>query len=98
MMPPHGPHEGGPPWMRHGGPPPFPPFPPILRLSSLSSASACWRSAARSGRRPSRTDAALGLLRERFARGEIDREEFEARDTVLTQSAPAPNFGPPWAR
>jgi len=29
--------------------------------------------------RPTRRDQALQLLRERYARGEIDREEFEAR-------------------
>jgi putative membrane protein len=29
--------------------------------------------------RPTRHDQALQLLRERYARGEIDREEFEAR-------------------
>jgi putative membrane protein len=33
--------------------------------------------------RPGRTDAALDVLRERFARGEVDREEFERRRQVL---------------
>jgi putative membrane protein len=28
---------------------------------------------------PGRTDAALDVVRERFARGEMDREEFESR-------------------
>ncbi len=33
--------------------------------------------------RDSRPDAALGVLRERYARGEIDREEFLARKRDL---------------
>jgi putative membrane protein len=34
--------------------------------------------------RPTRRDQALELLRERYARGEIDREEFESRRRDLT--------------
>jgi putative membrane protein len=34
----------------------------------------------------SRSDAALAILRERYARGEIDREEFEAKRRDLTES------------
>ena len=33
--------------------------------------------------RPGATDAALDVLRERYARGEISREEFEERKRVL---------------
>jgi putative membrane protein len=36
------------------------------------------------GRGQPRTDRALEILRERFARGEIDREEFEAKKRDLT--------------
>jgi len=32
-------------------------------------------------------DAALRTLRERYARGEIDREEYEERRRVLTEDA-----------
>jgi len=33
--------------------------------------------------RPAREDAALEILRQRYARGEIDREEFEAKKRDL---------------
>ncbi len=35
------------------------------------------------GRRPTREDTALEILRQRYARGEIDREEFEAKKRDL---------------
>src|SRR5215208_3065287 len=35
-----------------------------------------------------RQDAALTILRERFARGEIDRAEYETRRDVLTGNGP----------
>jgi putative membrane protein len=38
-----------------------------------------WNRVGHSGR----TEAALDVLRERFARGELDREEFESRRQVL---------------
>ncbi len=39
------------------------------------------------GRRPeSADDVALAILRERFARGEIDRAEYEDRKRILTGS------------
>jgi putative membrane protein len=34
--------------------------------------------------RESRSDAALDILRQRYARGEIDKDEFEARKRDLT--------------
>jgi putative membrane protein len=34
--------------------------------------------------RESRSDAALDILRQRYARGEIDKEEFEARKRDLS--------------
>jgi putative membrane protein len=34
--------------------------------------------------RESRSDAALDILRQRYARGEMDREEFEARKRDLS--------------
>ncbi len=34
--------------------------------------------------RPARRDAAMEILRERYARGEIDRQEFEARRRDLS--------------
>ena len=38
------------------------------------------------GRRAGREDRALAVLRERFARGEIDRAEYEERRTALVAS------------
>ncbi len=38
-----------------------------------------------SGTAPPSGDRALALLRERYARGEIDREEFEERKRVLEE-------------
>lgn len=35
------------------------------------------------GTKPTRQHDAVAILEERFARGEIDREEFEARKAVL---------------
>ena len=34
--------------------------------------------------RESRSDTALEILRQRYARGEIDKEEFEARKRALS--------------
>jgi len=38
---------------------------------------------ARQGREPRREDAALDILRQRYARGEIDREEYETKKRDL---------------
>jgi putative membrane protein len=35
------------------------------------------------GREPGSTDAALDILRQRYARGDIDKEEFEAKKRDL---------------
>jgi uncharacterized membrane protein len=35
------------------------------------------------GREPHRTDAALDILRQRYARGDISKEEFEAKKKDL---------------
>ena len=36
------------------------------------------------------SDNALSILNERFARGEIDQQEYEARKAALLRSRPAP--------
>ena len=42
-----------------------------------------WLGGSDAGRRGASDDAALDILKQRFARGEIDREEFEDRRRVL---------------
>lgn len=42
-----------------------------------------WLIAGSRGGRPAAEDRALGILRERYARGEIGKEEFEARKRDL---------------
>ena len=37
-----------------------------------------------------RPDNALSILNERFARGEIDQQEYETRKAALLRSRPAP--------
>jgi putative membrane protein len=37
-----------------------------------------------------RPDNALGILNERFARGEIDQQEYETRKAALLRRRPAP--------
>jgi putative membrane protein len=37
-----------------------------------------------------RPDNALGILNERFARGEIDQQEYETRKAALLRRPPAP--------
>jgi putative membrane protein len=39
---------------------------------------------ARQGREPRRDDAALDILRQRYARGEIDRDEYETKKRDLS--------------
>jgi putative membrane protein len=40
--------------------------------------------------RPRQTDVALDVLRERYARGEIDRDEFQERRRALEDSTHSP--------
>lgn len=42
------------------------------------------------GRNSQQPDTAMMLLRERFARGEIDQEQFRSMTAVLQQTAEAP--------
>jgi len=42
-----------------------------------------WLGGSDAGRRGAPNDAALDILKQRFARGEIDRDEFEDRRQVL---------------
>lgn len=84
--------EGGPPWMR-GGRPPFPPFLPIvvLVLGGMFVA----KRMRKMGPPPHlRADPALDVLRERYARGEIEREEYEKRAQFLASTAPSRGCGP----
>jgi len=46
------------------------------------------RGSARGGDEPAPGNRALGILEERFARGEIDKEEFEERKQLLSKKAP----------
>jgi putative membrane protein len=41
------------------------------------------------GRENKREDSAEGILRQRFARGEIDAEEYEERHRILRGESPA---------
>jgi hypothetical protein len=50
----------------------------------MRSESGCYGGAQGSARKPEATSSALEILAERFARGEIDRTEFEEKRQVLT--------------
>lgn len=66
---------------------------PVVVLVSCGVAIALW-----AGRRPPRASTtgrneALEILEARFARGELDEEEFRSRTAVLTEVVPTNDVG-----
>ena len=64
-------------------------FPPLMMIVFIAAIVAVvvllvrWLSDRRPGARASSESNAVAILRERFARGEIDQEEYEERRRVL---------------
>ena len=65
------------------GPMPWMLFGPIMMLIFLAVCIAIVYLVLRTAPRGQRGEQALGILKERFARGEIDQAEFEQRRRVL---------------
>ena len=68
------------------GPMPWMVFGPLMMLIFLAACIAVVYIAMRSTRRAAVPERALGILKERYARGEIDQREFEERRRVLLGS------------
>ena len=66
--------QGAMPWMFFG---------PVMMLIFFAACIAVLFLIARGLGRTSAADGALGILKERFARGEIDQAEFEQRRRIL---------------
>lgn len=56
----------------------------VLLIVAIAFVARWWTGSGRSSSRPSEDDRPLSILKERYARGEIDKAEFDARRRDLS--------------